>query len=103
MAPQLAWTGLGNMAEEWSRISVQTSDDLQPQHRPRQRLPPQEPQHSGSDHLQESITKADKKSTCVSDDKATQKITSTITAAGDIKDKLFIDCSTNQPETTKQP
>jgi len=52
-----------------------------------------------ADSVEEAVAKADIIFTCLGDDKA---ITSTIDAAikGDVKGKLFVDCSTVHPDTT---
>jgi len=107
MAPQLAWIGLGNMGRGMCKNLVEKGDLSKPLiifNRTKKRatdlskkLPSGKSEVASS--IEEAVSKSDFIFTCVGDDAA---INETIDAAlkGDVKGKLFVDCSTVHPETT---
>jgi len=108
MAPQLAWIGLGNMGRGMCKNVVEKGDLSKPliifnrtQKRATdlsQKLPSGKSVVAST--IEEAVSKADIIFTCVGDDAAIEQ---TIDSAlkGDVKGKLFVDCSTVHPDTTE--
>jgi len=108
MAPQLAWIGLGNMGRGMCKNIVEKGQLEKPLiifNRTGKRatvlsqsLPSGKSTVASS--VEEAVSKSDIIFTCVGDDAA---INETIDAAlkADVEGKLFVDCSTVHPETTK--
>ncbi|KAF4637284.1 hypothetical protein G7Y89_g808 [Cudoniella acicularis] len=108
MAPQLAWIGLGNMGRGMCKNLVEKGQLDKPLilfNRTQERATDLSQKLSFSktsvaSTITEAVSKADIIFTCVGNDAA---INETIDEAleGDIKGKLFVDCSTVHPETTE--
>ncbi|KAF2091924.1 hypothetical protein K490DRAFT_70644 [Saccharata proteae CBS 121410] len=107
-SPQLAWIGLGNMGRGMCKNIVDKGQLAKPLiifNRTKQRADDLSASfgHGKStvaSTVPEAVKDADIVFTCVGDDAA---INETIDAAltGDVKGKLFVDCSTVHPETTE--
>ncbi|KAM0801722.1 NAD binding domain of 6-phosphogluconate dehydrogenase-domain-containing protein [Usnea florida] len=107
MSPQLTWIGLGNMGRGMCKNLVEKGELDKPLiifNRTQKRatdlnvtLPSGKSTVASS--LEEAVSKADIIFTCLGDDAA---ITDTINTVvkGDVKGKLFVDCSTVHPDTT---
>ncbi|PBP24076.1 hypothetical protein BUE80_DR004995 [Diplocarpon rosae] len=108
MAPQLAWIGLGNMGRGMCKNLVEKGQLDKPLiifNRTSKRatdlsstLPPEKLTIAGS--IEEAVSKSDIIFTCVGDDEA---INATIDTAlkGNVKGKIFVDCSTVHPDTSE--
>lgn len=108
MAPQLAWIGLGNMGRGMSKNIIHKAQLDKPLilfNRTEKRatdfsktLP--SGKSSVSSTIDDVVSKADIIFSCVGDDAA---INETIDTAlkGNVKGKLFVDCSTVHPDTTE--
>jgi len=108
MAPQVAWIGLGNMGRGMCKNIVEKGNLDKPLiifNRTEKRatdlsksLPSGKSVVSSS--IEDLVSKSDIIFTCVGDDTA---INETIDASlkGDVKGKLFVECSTVHPETTE--
>ncbi|MCJ1387368.1 hypothetical protein MMC18_000211 [Xylographa bjoerkii] len=109
MAPQLAWIGLGNMGRGMCKNLVEKGDLDKPLiifNRTTKRATDLQAKLSTGkstvvEELGEAVAKADIIFTCLGDDQA---ITETLSTAvrGDVKGKLFVDCSTVHPDTTNK-
>ncbi|RAK78026.1 NAD(P)-dependent oxidoreductase [Aspergillus fijiensis CBS 313.89] len=105
MSPRLAWIGLGNMGRGMASNLAAKGPQTTPliiYNRTAARAEAfvkATPNTTVSTSLADTVTKADIIFTCVSDDAA---ITSLVTSAlaTDVKNKLFVDCSTVHPDTT---
>jgi len=107
MAPQLVWIGLGNMGRGMCKNLVEKGDLDKPliifnrtQKRATDlnaRLPSGKSVVASS--LEEAVSKGDIVFTCLGDDAAIQDTIATA-VKGDVKGKLFVDCSTVHPDTT---
>jgi len=107
MAPQLAWIGLGNMGRGMCKNLVTKGNLAEPliiYNRTSQRAHDLSAQ-IGHSTVVSTITDAVKKSDiifiCVGDDKAIQDTVDAALSSGDVKGKLFVDCSTVHPDTTE--
>ncbi|KAK4979545.1 hypothetical protein LTR66_002637 [Elasticomyces elasticus] len=105
--PQLSWIGLGNMGRGMVRNLVEKGNLSKPlilYNRTTTHAKDLSSQFgSGKTSVVSSIEEAVKSSdiifTCVSDDKAMEDTIDTA-LKGDVKGKLFVDCSTIHPDTT---
>ena len=107
MAPQLAWIGLGNMGRGMCKNLVEKGDLDKPiiifNRTPKRATDLNAKLPSGkstiASSLEEAVSKADIVFTCLGDDAA---VKDTIASAikGNVKGKLFVDCSTVHPDTT---
>ncbi|MCJ1253796.1 hypothetical protein MMC24_001610 [Lignoscripta atroalba] len=107
MAPQLAWIGLGNMGRGMCKNLVEKGNLSEPLiifNRTQQRATDlQSKLPSGKSTvaptLDEAVANSDIIFTCLGDDAAIQDTIATA-IKGDVKGKLFVDCSTVHPDTT---
>ncbi|MCJ1478550.1 hypothetical protein MMC13_007231 [Lambiella insularis] len=109
MAPQLSWIGLGNMGRGMCKNLVEKSDLDKPliifnrTTRRARDLQVQLPHGKSTvvETIEDAVGKADIIFTCLGDDAA---ITDAISTAlkGNVKGKLFVDCSTVHPDTTNK-
>ncbi|KAK5009096.1 hypothetical protein BJ546DRAFT_968039 [Cryomyces antarcticus] len=108
MAPQLAWIGLGNMGRGMCKNLVEKGQLSQPLiifNRTKKRADDLSAQ-LGSEKskvastIEEAVSASDIIFTCVGDDKAITDTIDTALKAGEVKGKLFVDCSTVHPDTT---
>ncbi|KAI9821237.1 MAG: hypothetical protein M1827_003972 [Pycnora praestabilis] len=107
MAPQLAWIGLGNMGRGMCKNLVEKGELDRPLiifNRTRKRaeelsnnLP--SGKSKVADSVEDAISASDIIFTCVGDDKAIEETVETV-VKGNVKGKLFVDCSTVHPDTT---
>ncbi|KAL4876213.1 NAD(P)-binding protein [Aspergillus karnatakaensis] len=106
MAAQIAWIGLGNMGRGLAKnlaVNESLTSPLVIYNRTLSRAESFASQNANTvvaSTISEVLSKADVIFTCVGDDAAIQKMIGSCIAAGNIKDKLFIDCSTVHPDTT---
>ncbi|KAL5889275.1 hypothetical protein ACKVWC_004512 [Pyricularia oryzae] len=110
MAPQLLWIGLGNMGRGMCRNIVEKAAldglPLLLHNRSAQRavdLKGSLPDGKAEvvTDLAQGVAKADVIFTCVANDAAVRETLDAAIASGNIKGKLFIDCSTIHPDTTE--
>ncbi|CRG86880.1 hypothetical protein PISL3812_03892 [Talaromyces islandicus] len=113
MAPQLAWIGLGNMGRGMCKNIVEKGNLSSPliiYNRTASRAASFSESLGGPSKaipvssIPDAVKPADIIFICVGDDQAVESIISSAleTGAGDIKGKLFVDCSTIHPDTTRK-
>ncbi|KAL9107243.1 MAG: hypothetical protein Q9227_007867 [Pyrenula ochraceoflavens] len=106
MAPQLAWIGLGNMGRGMVKNLVQKGNLSNPLiiHNRTKSKADSLSQSLGnstvSSSIEDAVSKSDIIFICLGDDGTVQSAVETAIASGNVKGKLFVDCSTIHPDTT---
>ncbi|KAL2175683.1 NAD binding domain of 6-phosphogluconate dehydrogenase-domain-containing protein [Thermothelomyces heterothallicus CBS 202.75] len=108
MAPKVFWIGLGNMGRGMAKNVVEKAEIEHPvliYNRTKQRsidfaekLPAGKTEIS--DSIPEGVAKADVIFTILAKDDIVETVVDKILEAGDVKGKLFVECSTIHPDTT---
>jgi len=107
MAPQLAWIGLGNMGRGMCKNIVEKGK-LEKPLIIFNRTPKRSTDLAGflgdkvtvSQSIESAVSKSTIIFTCLGDDPAINSTIDIALASGDVKGKLFVDCSTVHPSTT---